>query len=190
MDGSSLRVATPADASAVRDVYAPYVEETAVSFATAAPSVEALEGKIETTLRRNPWLVCERDGDVIGYAYAGPFRERDAYQWTTETSVYVDREAHREGVGRALYEALLELVEAQGYASAVGVVTLPNPASVGLHESLGFEHVGTFDDVGYKNGAWHDVGWWRLRLPSPAAPDPPRAFADLSDERVRAALSG
>ena len=189
-NGDSLRVATPADAPAIQRIYAPHVEETAVSFATTVPSVEALERKIGATLRQNPWLVCERDGDVVGYAYAGPFRERDAYRWTTETSVYVDREAHREGVGRALYGALLDLVNAQGYASACGVVTLPNPASVGLHESLGFEHVGTFEDVGYKHGAWHDVGWWRLRLPSPAAPDPPRAFADLAEERVLTALVG
>jgi phosphinothricin acetyltransferase len=185
-----LRLARPADAPAVRRIYAPAVEETAVSFATEVPDVAALESKIATTLPAYPWLVCVRDDAVVGYAYGGPFRERDAYRWTVELSVYVDAAARGEGVGRALYEALLDLLSAQGYASAYGVVTLPNPASVALHERLGFERVGTFDDVGFKRDEWHDVGWWRRHLPDPAAPDPPRPLSEVSDDRVRTALSG
>ena len=184
----SLRMATPADAPGIRRIYAPYVEETAVSFATSVPSVAALETKLSKTLEQFPWLVCERDHRVVGYAYAGALRERDAYRWSTELSVYVDATAQREGVGRRLYEALLALLTTQGYANAYGVITLPNPASVALHEALGFERVGVFDDVGYKDGDWHDVGWWRLRLPEAAAPDPPRPIGALADDRVRAAL--
>jgi phosphinothricin acetyltransferase len=187
MDGN-LRPATPADAPAVRRIYAPYVRETAVTFTTTVPSVGALETKLSKTLDTHPWLVCERDGRVVGYTYAGSLRRRDAYQWTVELSVYVDDRAQREGVGRRLYEALLDLLTAQGYASAYGVVTLPNPASVAFHESFGFDRVGRFDDVGFKHGAWHDVGWWRLSLSDPAAPEPPRAFPDLPDSQVRAAL--
>lgn len=185
----SLRMATPADAPGIQRIYAPYVEETAVSFATTVPSVATLETKLSKTLEQFPWLVCERDGGVAGYAYAGPFRERDAYRWSTELSVYVDAPAQGEGVGRRLYEALLALLTAQGYANAYGVITLPNPPSVALHEALGFERVGVFDDVGYKNGDWHDVGWWRLRLPEAAAPDPPRSIDALADDRVRAVLA-
>jgi phosphinothricin acetyltransferase len=181
---ATLRPARPADATDIQRIYAPYVEETAVSFATASPSVADLETKVEKTRSQYPWLVAEREGEVVGYAYAGALRERDAYQWTAELSVYVDGDAQGEGLGRRLYEALLALLERQGYASAYGVVTLPNPASVALHESLGFERVGLFDDVGYKHGAWHDVGWWRLRLPEPAAPDPPVPFSALPGEEA------
>lgn len=188
MDGT-LRLATTADAPAVRRIYAPYVEETAVSFATTPPSVDALAEKLARTLPQYPWLVCVRDDSVVGYAYAGPLRDRAAYRWTAELSVYVDPSAQGEGVGRALYESLLELLSMQGYASAYGVVTLPNPASVALHERLGFERVGHFDDVGFKHGAWHDVGWWCRRLPTPAAPDPPRSLTSLPNAAVEDALS-
>jgi phosphinothricin acetyltransferase len=183
-----LRLATPADASSVRRIYAPYVEETAITFATTVPGVEALEAKISDCLSQYPWLVCERDGRVRGYAYAGPLRKRDAYQWTVELSVYVEDGSQREGVGRRLYEALLDLLTAQGYASAYGVVTLPNPASVAFHERFGFERVGRFDDVGFKQGAWHDVGWWRKRLDAPAAPDAPRPLPELSDDLMHDVL--
>jgi phosphinothricin acetyltransferase len=183
----TLRPARPTDAAAIRRIYAPYVEETAVSFATTPPSVGELEATVEETLSQYPWLVAERDG-VVGYAYAGALRKRDAYQWTAELSVYVARGAQGEGVGRRLYEALLGLLDRQGYASTYGVVTLPNPASVSFHESLGFERVGLFDDVGYKHGAWHDVGWWRRRLSDPAAPDPPVPFPALSDGAVASVL--
>lgn len=186
---TSLRFARPSDATAIRRIYAPYVEETAITFATATPSVSALEAKISKTLGQYPWLVCEREDDgVVGYAYAGPLRERDAYQWATELSVYVDEAAQGDGLGSRLYDALLALLDQQGYASAYGVVTLPNPASVALHESLGFEKVGHFDEVGYKDGAWHDVDWWRLRLSNPAAPDPPLPVTELPDEHVADAL--
>jgi phosphinothricin acetyltransferase len=222
MDGT-LRMAVPADARAVRRIYAPYVEETAVTFATSVPSTGTLERKLAATLEQYPWLVCERgrdrdtgsdhdsdrdtgsdpdsdrdtgsdpdsdrDSTVVGYAYAGPLRDPAAYRWTAELSVYVDRADRGAGVGRGLYTALVDLLAAQGYASVYGVVALPNPASVGLHEALGFEHVGTFDDAGYKFGDWHDVGWWRRRLPDPAAPDAPRPVDSLPAERVRRLLT-
>jgi phosphinothricin acetyltransferase len=196
---ATLRLARPADAAAIQRIYAPYVEETAITFSTTPPSIAALEAKVEETLPQYPWVVAEHgaggdgaeDGDsVVGYAYAGPLREREAYQWTAELSVYVDEPAQGKGLGRRLYEALLALLERQGYASAYGVVTLPNPPSVALHESMGFEKVGHFDDVGYKHGAWHDVGWWRFTLSSPSAPEPPTAIGDLSGDEIDVVLSG
>jgi phosphinothricin acetyltransferase len=186
----TLRMATSSDAPAIQRIYAPYVEETSITFETTVPAVETVEAKLSETLRRDPWLVCERDDGVVGYAYAGPLRERDAYRWAVELSVYVDSSAQRESVGYTLYDALLALLTAQGYASTYGGVTLPNPASVALHERCGFEHVGTFPDVGYKHGDWHDVGWWRRRLTAPAAPDPPRPIDTLDDAVLREALAG
>ncbi|MFB6164323.1 MAG: N-acetyltransferase family protein [Haloarculaceae archaeon] len=171
-----VRLATPADAAAVREIYAPYVESTAITFAVDPPSTAELADRIETTLEQYPWLVCETEsGDVLGYAAAGPFRSRQAYDWTVELSVYVAEAAHGAGIGTALYESLLAVLEMQGYRNAVAVVTLPNPESVRLHERAGFEPVGTVPAVGYKQGEWHDTQWWYRQLADHAAePDPPR----------------
>lgn len=185
MSDPTLRLATPDDAAAVRRIYAPYVEETPVTFETSPPTVAACRERIEGTLPDYPWLVCELDGDVVGYASAGPIREYDAFEWAVESSVYVAESAQGRGLGSALYAALLALLERQGYVVVYAVVTLPNPASAALHESFGFAHEGTFAGMGYKNGAWHDVGWWSLVLDErPADPEPPRLLTDL---RSRAA---
>ncbi|GGM57671.1 phosphinothricin acetyltransferase [Halarchaeum rubridurum] len=185
MSDATLRLARPDDAAAVRRIYAPYVEGTSITFETSPPSVAACRERIADTLPDYPWLVCERDGEVVGYASAGPVRAYDAFEWAVESSVYVAESAQGEGIGRALYEALLALLDEQGYAVVYGVVTLPNEASVALHESLGFEREATFAGMGYKHGAWHDVGWWSRALGErPADPDPPRA---LTAVRSRAA---
>ncbi|MEK7757267.1 MAG: arsinothricin resistance N-acetyltransferase ArsN1 family B [Planctomycetota bacterium] len=170
-----IRLATLDDAVEVQHIYAPIVVETAVSFELEPPSVEEMRRRIETTLLTLPWLVCACDG-VIGYAYAGPFRSRPAYQWTVEVSAYV-HVAHRgKGVARALYTSLFECLRVQGYRTALAGIALPNSASVALHERMGFRSVGVFHHVGYKLGAWHDVGWWELSLQSlPDPPSPPRA---------------
>jgi phosphinothricin acetyltransferase len=115
------------------------------------------------------WLVAEEDGEVIGYAYAGVHRTRAAYRFTTEVSAYVDQGAHRRGVGRALYTELLEKARAKGFRLAVAGITLPNDASVGLHEALRFTRVGVYHNVGMKFDDWHDVGWWELDLGAPSA---------------------
>ncbi|GGN12733.1 arsinothricin resistance N-acetyltransferase ArsN1 family B [Halarchaeum nitratireducens] len=180
MSDPALRLATPDDAAAIRRIYAPYVAETAITFETAPPSVAACRERIAETLPDYPWLVCERDGDVVGYASAGPIRAYGAFEWAVESTVYVTESAQRRGIGRALYEALLALLDRQGYVVVYAVVTLPNEASVALHESLGFEHEGTFSGMGYKHGAWHDVGWWSYALGErPADPDPPRPLTAL-----------
>jgi phosphinothricin acetyltransferase len=176
----AIRLATDADAAAVQAIYAPYVRETAISFETEPPTVDEIRRRIATVLEWAPWLVCGRDGAVVGYAYAGRFHARAAYQWTVEVTVYVDRAHRRAGVGRALYEALLEALRFQGFRTAVGIIAVPNPASVGLHERLGFRRDGLLAAVGHKHGRWHDVGWWTLVLqPLPDPPPPPRAWASL-----------
>jgi L-amino acid N-acyltransferase YncA len=113
------------------------------------------------------WLVAERDGTIVGYAYGGRHRDRAAYDWTAEVSAYIDRSAQRAGVGRELYTELFRRLKERGFRLLVAGITLPNEASVGIHEALGFEPVGVYKNVGYKNGEWWDVGWWQLDLGAP-----------------------
>ena len=149
---TTLRPARGDDADQIAAIYAPYANSTAVSFAYRAPTAEEYRERIRTITARLPWLVCERDGIVAGYAYAGPHRVSPAYRWSVETSIYVHPEHQRTGVGRALYTALLEALRLLGYHRAYAGVTDPNPASVSLHEAVGFERFGTFEGVGYKLG--------------------------------------
>lgn len=163
-----VRTARPDDAGAVHAIYAPVVEHTAISFEEGAPSVDEVRARIAATLAARPiaypYLVAEDDAGVLGYAYAGPHRARAAYRWSADVSVYVADRARRRGVGRALYGALLPALAAQGVHAAFAGIALPNPESVGLHESLGFSLVGVYREVGYKFGRWHDVGWWQRLL--------------------------
>jgi phosphinothricin acetyltransferase len=178
------------DAAQVQAIYAPLVRATAVSFEVDPPDAAEMRRRIEGTLGRLPWLVCARDREVLGFAYAAPHRERAAYRWSVEVSAYVAVGARRAGVGRGLYGALLELLTAQGFVSAYAGITLPNPASVGLHRAAGFAPVGVYHAAGFKLGAWHDVGWWQrpLRDP-PASPRPPVRLPALPEPAVRQALA-
>jgi L-amino acid N-acyltransferase YncA len=163
------------DASACAAIYAPYVEESVISFETEAPSAHEMAERIEVISATHPWLVAERDGRVAGFAYASPHRARAAYRWAADVAIYVDAAHHRAGVGRELYEALFELLRAQRLRIACAGITLPNAASVGLHEALGFVPVGVYRNIGWKDGSWRDVGWWQLdlgALPQEPPPDP------------------
>jgi phosphinothricin acetyltransferase len=173
-----IRVAMPADAAAVAAIYAPIVRDTAISFETVPPTPEAMAGRISRTLTTHPWLVAERDGKVAGFAYAGPHRERAAYRWSVDVSAYVDAGARGAGIGRALYTRLFAILRAQNYRSVFAGIALPNEASVGLHEAMGFTPLGVYRKVGFKQGAWRDVGWWQLALSdAPDAPQEPVPFA-------------
>lgn len=188
---STIRVATPTDGATAAAIYAPIVRDTAISFEVDPPDAAEMARRIEATSRRYPWLVADRDGETLGYVYAGPHRERAAYGWSVETTVYVHEDARGRGVGRALYRSLLALLELQGAHSAYAGITLPNEASVGLHEALGFALVGIYREVGWKLGAWHDVGWWQRSFPAlDAAPAELRPFAELATvEGYAAALA-
>lgn len=164
-----VRDATAADAAVCAEIYAPYVRDTAISFETEAPSADEMARRIAAA---HAWVVDELAGRVVGYAYAGPMKERAAYRWSCEVSVYVLAGLHRGGVGRGLYEALFARLAFLGYRTAVAGMTLPNDASVGLHRALGFEPVGVFRGVGWKLGQWHDVAWMQRALAAPS--DPPR----------------
>ena len=151
-----IRVAGEGDATAIAAIYAPYVQKTAISFEIEPPAAETMAQRIATTLETHPWLVADCGGEVIGYAYAGKHRERAAYRWTVDTTVYVDAAAHRRGIGHALYRVLLDMLRQQGFRSAFAEIVLPNPGSVRLHESAGFKPIGIHKDIGFKLGRWHD----------------------------------
>jgi len=159
-----IRLAAPDDAPGVQAIYALVVRETAISFELEPPTIEEIRKRMVKTLERLPWLICEQDGDILGYVYASEHRSRPAYQWSVDVSVYVHENARRLGVGQALYRSLFSLLTLQGFYQTYAGITLPHQASVGLHESLGFQPVGVYRAVGYKLGAWHDVGWWQLTL--------------------------
>jgi L-amino acid N-acyltransferase YncA len=192
-NGSStiIRLATEHDAEQIAAIYAPNVTDTIISFELEPPSTEEMRRRIEVTLKRYPWLVCERQGRVLGYAYAGAHDSRSAYQWSVDVSVYVHKDARRTGVGRALYASLVAALDLQGFYNAYAGATLPNPASVGLHEAVGFRPVGVYRGVGFKLGAWHDVEWWHLPLRERVAdPDPPADLPSvLGSEEWDAALA-
>jgi len=169
-----IRHADPAaDAAACAAIYGFYVAETVASFEEEPPDVEAMRGRIARTSATHPWLVAEDPaGRVVGYAYGSQHRERASYRWECDVAVYVAHDHRGRGVGRALYGALLPSLREQRFHVVCAGITLPNDASVRLHESFGFEPVGVYREIGWKAGAWHDVGWWQLRLGDGAAPPP------------------
>jgi phosphinothricin acetyltransferase len=174
-------VATLEDARAIAGIYAPYVSRTAITFEIdPPPDADEFATRMRRIGATYPWLVARIGGEILGYSYACENRSRAAYRWSVDAAVYLRESAHRNGIGRALYERLFALLRAQGFVNAFAGITLPNAASVGLHETLGFRLIGVHRDVGWKIGAWHDVGWWQRSLATPASdPAEPIAFRDL-----------
>lgn len=178
----TIRLAVPDDAAAVAGIYGPFCESTGVSFEYAPPSTEEMASRMRAVTAQFPWLVLDDDGVVAGYAYATRHREREAYGWSVDTAVYVNPIHHRRGVGRALYTTLFELLRLQGYFKAFAGVTLPNSASTGLHEAVGFRLVGVYQGVGYKHGIWQEVAWYQIALqPERLNPDPPVPVSVLTE---------
>ena len=172
----TIRDATPADVAPLVAIYAPYVTDTVVSFEYTVPTLADFAARVHKVQQALPWLVAESAGQVVGYAYAGVHNERAAYQWSVDTSVYVQAAHHGAGVAQQLYAHLFGLLRGLGYVNAYAGITLPNPRSERFHRSWGFEPVGTYRQVGYKFGQWHDVQWLAKQLqPAPAAPVPPLA---------------
>jgi phosphinothricin acetyltransferase len=165
-----VRDATADDAEACAAIYAPYVTGTTITFETEPPDVPEMARRIAKAQARHAFLVLELDGTVVGYAYAGPFKERAAYRWSCEVSVYLAADRQRRGGGRTLYEALLERLAARGYRMAAAGMTQPNEASGRLHAAMGFEPVGTYRAIGWKLGAPRDVLWVQRALGEPLAP--------------------
>lgn len=178
-----IRLATPADGSALAEIYRPAVADNSTSFELDPPDGAEMARRAAKCMERTPWLVYERDGRVVGYAYGGMHRDRAAYQWSVEVSAYVRHDFHKQGIGRTLYTSLFAALVVQGYRNAYAGITLPNDASVALHEAVGFTPVGVYRGIGYKFGAWHDVGWYERPL-APRVLDPPlpRPLAECRDE--------
>jgi phosphinothricin acetyltransferase len=177
-----IRIARDEDAAAIHAIYAPSIIDGVATFETELPGVTAMSERIRARLQRYPWLVWEEAGEVLAYAYAGRFRERAAYDWIAETSIYVRADAHRRGIARKLYGVLLDAMRLQGINQAVGVITMPGAVSVAMHEGMGFAPAGVWRQCGYKLGQWWDVGVWQKELQAPAAaPSPIIPFAQLMD---------
>lgn len=163
-NNKKIRLATKDDSVALLNIYECYIRDTAITFEIEVPSVAEFAQRIESILERFPWIVCEIDGEVIGYAYASKHGERAAYQWSADLSIYVNSKYHRRHIATALYTALLEVLRMQGYYTAFAATTVPNPNSEAFHSEFGFETVGVFDNVGYKLGEWRSVKWFKLTL--------------------------
>lgn len=189
MRDTYLRLATVDDAPSIAAIYAPYVRDTAISFETTPPTAVEMGTRVAEVLVRHAWLVaCGRAG-VVGYAYASPHRTRAAYRWSIDTAVYLDVASHRRGIARRLYGALFALLVRQRHVNAYAGVTLPNPASVGFHQAMGFIPVGVYRSVGYKHGTWHDVGWWSRSLRAcHGPPEEPLPLAGLDAAEVKAVI--
>ena len=170
-----IRPATASDDAGIAEIYAHYVDATAITFEIDAPGEDEMRSRIEAGGDLFPWFAAEEEnGALAGYATAAPFRPRPAYRFTVETSVYLRAGAEGRGIGALLYAPLLQTLEAQGFTQAIAAIALPNAASVRLHEFFGFAHAGTYRSVGWKLGRWHDVGLWQrpLAAPSPEPEEP------------------
>lgn len=185
-----IRLAKPTDAAVILDIYAPYIKYTSLTFETEVPAVVEFANRISSYLQNWPWLVYEKNSQVVGYAYASRYRERVAYQWSIECSVYIHKDHHRLGIARELYSKLFEILKLQGFTTVYAVINLPNDQSVALHESMGFKYFATYENVGYKLGKWKNVGWWQLQLneyiDEPAAPI---KFSAINNEILESILN-
>ena len=160
----SIRLITETDVNDVLEIYKPYVLHTIISFEYEVPTTEEFLQRIKTNTAEYPWLVCLEDNKIVGYTYASKHRYRTAYQWSSESTIYLSPEMHGKGMARILYETLFAILRLQGYFNVYAGIGLPNGKSVGFHRSLGFEEIGIFKKVGYKLGNWHDTHWFQLQL--------------------------
>lgn len=183
-----IRQAEAGDAAALLEIYRPFITDTVVTFEYDVPTADEFAGRITDTLADFPYLVCERDGKPVGYAYAHHIRERAAYDWAVELSIYLAPAAQGQGVGTVLYQCLIDLLEMQKIRILYGCVTLPNEGSRRLHEKLGFALTGVWHGSGWKFGQWHDVGWFEKRLGGVGPAQPVVPFSKLAAEKIQECL--
>jgi len=176
----NVRIATPFDANKLLEIYAPYILTTAFTFETEVPTVQEFEARLRSYLHKYPWIVCEINGAIAGYVYASVHRQREAYQWTCECSVYLHENFKGKGIGKELYDVLFRILKMQGLVNVYAGITLPNYASVRLHEKCSFVQFAIYDNIGYKLNSWHKVGWWKLQLNELVPkPSPPVKFSEM-----------
>lgn len=183
-----IRRAAVGDAAALLDIYAPYIKDTVITFEYDVPTAEEFAARIGENAALHPCLVCERGGQIVGYAYAHRIRERAAYDWAAELSIYLAPAAQGQGVGTALYRCLIDLLEMQNLRILYGCVTLPNEKSERLHQKLGFSLAGVWHGSGWKFDSWHDVGWFEKRLGGNGAAQPVVAFPQLDKQKIQECL--
>jgi len=168
-----IRLATKNDAAEILEIYSPYILNTTISFETELPTVEQFQKRIEDCLQKYPWIVCVIEGRIAGYVYASKHREREAYQWTCECSVYIHDDFKGREMGKKLYELLFQILKLQQFRNVYAGITLPNDASIKLHEKCGFMKFAHYENIGFKFGNWHSVGWWKLQINEYDLPPPP-----------------
>ncbi|WP_343209858.1 N-acetyltransferase family protein [Anaerolentibacter hominis] len=174
-----IRLAKPSDAEELINIYRPYVEQSAITFEYEVPAEREFRERIRRVGEKYPYLICENEGEILGYCYAHEMHERAAYQWDAELSVYVKQNKRGRGIGTLLYQMLLELLKLQRIQTVTACITLPNEESRAFHESFGFRQTGYSAKAGYKLGEWHDVGWFELALGEHE--NPPRPFIAVSE---------
>ena len=175
-----IRVATRDYADGMLEIYAPFILNSGITQETEVPSLEDFQQRVISNLAERPWLVCEINNQVAGYAYAGKHRDRKGYQWCTEPSVYISEKYFGFGIANALYTALFEILKLQGYVNAYAVITLPNDRSIAFHKKFGFDYLTTYKKIGYKLGQWHDVGWMQYEInPHNEDPTEPIKFTQI-----------
>jgi L-amino acid N-acyltransferase YncA len=180
----NIRLAEPDDCASILQIYTPYVTGTAISFECQVPDIAEFSSRMAKIQSQYPWIVCEIDAGIIGYAYAYSFKQREAYNWSVESSIYINQQYHQHNIGKALYYALFNILKLQGYCNVYAGVTLPNIKSERLHESMGFKTIGTYPRVGYKLGKWHDVKWYALKINEyNQAPAKPKNINEVSDTK-------
>lgn len=177
-----IRLATEGDSASILQIYAPFITDTAISFECQIPTLVEFSKRIFNVQKEFPWLVCEIDNNIVGYAYASRFREREAYSWSADFSVYIDPRFQRKSIGKALYFSLIELLKLQGYYNIFAGITLPNIKSISLHESFGFKAIGVYENVGYKFNSWHNVKWYGLNIKEhDQSPQKPKDFHEINN---------
>jgi len=182
-----IRLATIEDGKQVLEIYSNYVINTATSFETDVPSEQEMQSRIASCLQKYPWIVCVINERIAGYVYASKHREREAYQWSCESSVYVDDDFQGRGIGKKLYQLLFQILKLQGFRNLYAGITMPNEASINLHEKCGFKHFATYENIGYKLGKWHTVKWWKLQINNyDLNPPPPKKISELTVQRLEA----
>ena len=184
----TLRIATPDDGAALAKIYEYFVDNTTITFEYAPPSEEEFSERIAHKLEKYPYIVAEENGIPIGYAYAAEFRERAAYNWDTELSVYVTLGKHRAGVGKRLYSALTEILREQNFVNLYAWITTPNPESISFHEKMGFEKVCEIPATGYKQGQWCGIAWYQKRITETSAPKEIIPFPTLDKRKIEKIL--
>ena len=180
-----LRFAKEADAENLLKIYKQYIDTT-ITFEYVLPSIEEFQRRIREFSEVYPYLICEEDDVIVGYAYAHRAFERAAFGWDAEVSIYLDREVRGRGIGKLCYKALLNLLKEQGIITVYSLISTPNIRSERLHEEMGFVWIGTHKNTGYKAGKWCDISWYQIQLnPYAEKPVPIRAIHDLDREKVK-----